>query len=135
MALTWIMVATAVGAPASGSAPPSSTTVAQSAVPAKPPALVDIAPASAPAGEAYPVTLTIRGSGFMPTGNVVDIGPVTIPDVPSAEPGRITVRVPKSLPSKAEAPPLVLIAGEYPVTVTTPGGTSNALTFRLTRGP
>jgi hypothetical protein len=104
-------------------------------VTSKPPQLREIVPPSAPAGEAYPLTMTIRGSGFTATGNVVDIGPVKLRDVPSTDAGRITVMVPKSLPSKGEVPPLVLPAGEYPVTVTTAAGTSNALTLRLTRGP
>jgi hypothetical protein len=99
------------------------------------PVLVDIVPASAPAGEAYPLTVTIRGSGFLPTGNLVEFGPLKIPDVPAAESGRISCAIPKAMPSRGEVPPLVLLPGEYRVTVTTGAGTSNALIFTLTRGP
>jgi hypothetical protein len=102
---------------------------------ARPPELIDIVPASGPAGEAYPVQATIRGTGFLPAGNVVEFGPVKIPDLPSAGGVRITFYVPKLVPGRGEVPPLVLTEGDYRVTVTTSSGTSNALMFRLTRGP
>jgi IPT/TIG domain-containing protein len=137
MTLLCIVSSMGYGAAACGSGTPATAGghTVQHGSPAKPPELLEIAPASAPAGEAYPVTLTIRGTGFMASGNVVEIGPVKIPDVPSTGPDRIAVMLPKSLRSMGGAPPLVLPAGEYPVTVTTAAGTSNAVTFRLTRGP
>jgi hypothetical protein len=101
----------------------------------RPPELIEITPASGPAGEAYPLRATIRGTGFMPAGNVVEFGPLKIPDLPSADGVRITFQVPKLLPSRSEVPPMVLTAGDYRVTVSTPAGTSNALTLTLTRGP
>jgi hypothetical protein len=104
------------------------------AQPPRPPELIEIVPDSGPAGEAYPLRATIRGVGFMPTGNVVRFGPAQITDVPSPDGTEITFQVPKLLPSKGEVPPLVLTPGDYTVTVTTASGTSNALTFRLTRG-
>jgi hypothetical protein len=97
--------------------------------------LIDIVPASGPTGEAYPLQATIRGTGFLPAGNAVEFGPVKIPDLPSAGGARITFSVPKLVPSRGEVPPMVLPEGDYRVTVTTSAGTSNALTFRLTRGP
>jgi hypothetical protein len=97
--------------------------------------LTEIVPSSAPAGEAYPLQATIHGVGFMPTGNVVKFGPVKITDLPSPEGTRITFFIPKLIPSRSEVPPMVLQPGEYRVTVTTDAGTSNALIFRLTRGP
>jgi hypothetical protein len=102
---------------------------------AKPPELIEIVPASGPAGEAYPLRVTVRGTGFMPAGNVVQFGPVRMPDLPSADGVRITFNVPKQVASRGEVPPMVLTAGEYRVTVSTAAGTSNALTFTLTRGP
>lgn len=39
--------------------------------------------------------------------------------------------VPKVVPSRGEAPPFVLPPGEYRVTVATPNGRSDPLTFRL----
>src|SRR5260370_10629147 len=98
-----------------------------------PPHLMDITPSSAPAGEAYPVRATIRGTGFAPAGNMVEFGPIKISDV-AASGDRITFAVPKLVPSRSEVPPAVLTPGEYPVTVTTPLGRSNSLKFTLTSG-
>jgi hypothetical protein len=119
------------GLPSLIAATPQQVSLAQ----AQPPTLIDIVPASGPAGEAYPLQATIRGTGFLPSGNVVEFGPVKIPDLPSASGVRITFPVPKLVPSRGEVPPMVLPEGDYRVTVTTSAGTSNALTFRLTRGP
>jgi hypothetical protein len=103
--------------------------------PAKPPELIEIVPSSGPAGQAYPLQATIRGTGFMPTGNLVEFGPVKIPDLPATDGSRITFAIPKSIQSRSEVPPLVLQPGEYQVTVTTSAGTSNPLSFLLRRGP
>jgi hypothetical protein len=102
---------------------------------AQAPRLTEIVPASGPAGPAYILQVTIRGVGFAPAGNVVEFGPLKIPDLRSADGTRITFDVPKEAPSRGEVPPMVLTPGEYRVTVTTPEGTSNALNFTLTRGP
>ena len=100
-----------------------------------PPTLTEIVPASGPAGPDYPLHVTIRGTGFMPTGNVVRFGPVTLPAVSSPDGSRIMFYVPKAVPSGGEVPPAVLTPGDYPVVVTNSAGTSNALSFRLTHGP
>src|SRR5258706_15997910 len=100
---------------------------------AQPPTLIDIVPGSGPAGKAYPLEATIRGTGFLPTGNVVEFGPVKIPDLPSAGGVRITFSVPKLVSSGGEVPPMVLPGGDYRVTGTTPAGPSNGLMFRLPR--
>ena len=102
---------------------------------ANPPTLIEIVPASGPAGPDYPLHVTIRGTGFMPTGNVVRFGPVTLPAVSSPDGSRIMFYVPKAVPSGGEVPPAVLTPGDYPVVVTNSAGTSNALSFRLTHGP
>jgi len=102
---------------------------------ANPPTLTEIVPASGPAGPDYPLHVTIRGTGFMPTGNVVRFGPVTVPDVSSPDGSRIMFYVPKAVLSGGEVPPAVLTPGDYPVAVTNSAGTSNALSFRLTHGP
>jgi IPT/TIG domain len=99
-----------------------------------PPHLVEIVPASGPAGTAYPLQATIYGTGFMPAGNVVAFGPVKIADVASANHVSITFQVPKLVASRSEVPPMVLTPGKYSVTVTTSAGTSNSLMFTLTRG-
>ena len=100
---------------------------------ARPPELIDITPAFGPAGPAYPLQATIRGTGFMPTGNVVEFGPVTISDVPSTDGTQITFAIPKLVASGGEVSPFVLQPGEYRVTVRTGAVTSNALIFTFTR--
>jgi hypothetical protein len=100
-----------------------------------PPALIEIVPNSGPAGPAYPLSATIRGTGFMREDNLVRFGPVTLPNLPSREGTEIVVSIPKVMPSGGEVPPLVLSPGEYDVTVGTSAGMSNALTFRLTPSP
>ena len=100
-----------------------------------PPRLIDIDPASGPAGDAYPLMATIRGSGFMASGNIIDFGSARVADVPSETSSRITFSIPKSTMTPGGAPPFVLPPGEYSVTVTMRTGTSNALKFVLTRGP
>lgn len=85
-------------------------------------------------GQSYPIQLSVWGSGFKATGNVVDFGPVTVEDLPSNDGGtRITLSVPKVIPGTGEAPPFVLLPGEYSVTVTTADGTSAPVTFTLFR--
>jgi hypothetical protein len=84
---------------------------------------------------AYAVQVVIEGRGFVATGNMVTFGDVEVPDLPSSDDGkRITFWVPKEVPSTGEVPPMVLEAGDYPVTVTTPSGTSAPTVFVLTRG-
>jgi hypothetical protein len=101
----------------------------------KPPVLAAIEPSLGPAGAAYPVRVTLRGSGFVEAGNVVRFGPVTIPGLPSPDGSRITFDVPKVVPNRGEVPPIVLNAGDYSVSVTTPAGASNSLMFKLTPNP
>jgi hypothetical protein len=99
------------------------------------PVVTRLDPASGPAGEDYPIDLTIHGSGFDATGNVVHFGSMTVSDLPSTDSGtRITFPVPKIRPSTGEVPPFVLLPGDYPVTVTTSGGTSEPVVFKMTRG-
>jgi hypothetical protein len=119
-------------------AQPSPDATSRSGVPAapsNPPELTEIVPSSGPAGLAYPLHATIRGTGFMATGNLVQFGPVRIPDAASADGSTIELAIPKGVPSRGEVPPRILPPGDYPVSVTTAAGTSNALTFALTRGP
>jgi hypothetical protein len=97
------------------------------------PRIERIDPTSGPAGEDYPIDLTIYGSGFT-TNNVVHFGSVAIPNRPSTNGGtQITVAIPKITESSGEVPPFVLQPGEYPITVTTARGRSEPVMFRLTR--
>ena len=98
------------------------------------PVITRLEPSSGWAGTAYPIQVTIHGTGFMKTGSVVVFGPVRIPDRASTNDGtRIVFSVPKERPSTGEVPPMVLPAGEYAVTVTTESGKSTPVTFTLTR--
>ena len=96
------------------------------------PVIERLDPTSGQTGEAYPIRLTIHGRGFDAAGNVVKFGPVEIADLPSTNGGtQIATFVPKTMPSRGEAPPFVLTPGEYAVTVTTQDGTSVSVTFTL----
>ena len=98
------------------------------------PVITRLEPTSGPAGEDYPIDLTIYGSGFAEADNVVHFGSVTISNRPSTNAGtQITVAVPKIIESSGEVPPFVIQPGEYPITVTTARGTSEPVMFRLTR--
>ncbi len=101
---------------------------------AEAPRIERIEPTSGPAGEDYPIDLTIYGGGFADTNNVVHFGSLTIANRPSTNGGtQIIVAVPKITESGGEVPPFVLQPGEYPITVTTARGTSEPVMFRLTR--
>lgn len=98
------------------------------------PVITRLEPTSGPAGEDYPIDLTIYGSGFTEADNVVHFGSVAISNRPSTNAGtQIKVAVPKIIESSGEVPPFVLQPGEYPITVTTARGTSEPAMFRLTR--
>ncbi len=100
----------------------------------RPPIIDRIDPTSGPAGEDYPIDVTIYGSGFAEIDNVVHFGSVAVPNRPSTNAGtQITLAVPKIMESSGEVPPFVLQPGEYPITVTTARGTSEPVMFRLTR--
>ena len=98
------------------------------------PAITRLEPASGPAGEAYPIQMTVHGTGFAATDNVVSFGPVSTAGLPSTGGGTaITMLVPKMAESTGEVPPMELFPGEYAVTVTTSAGTSEPVTFVLVR--
>ncbi len=98
------------------------------------PVIQRIAPPTGWAGQDYPLEATVHGTGFSESGNVIAFGSISIEDLPSTDEGtQITFPVPKQQRSGIEVPPMVLPVGEYSVTVTTVDGTSNAITFTLTR--
>ena len=99
------------------------------------PELFEITPSSASWYDAR-TEVTIRGAGFMPSGNVVQFGWVTLPDISSAEGTQIKFVVPREeVDGRGEVPPQRLPPSDYRVTVTTSAGTSNALIFTLRLGP
>lgn len=98
------------------------------------PVIQRLDPASGPAGTAYPIRITIHGTGFADSGNVVTFFSIPVPALGEEGATRIVFLAPKQRPSTGEVPPFVLPPGEYDVTVTTPAGTSEPATFTLTRG-
>jgi hypothetical protein len=99
------------------------------------PVITRLSPSSGRAGEAYPIRVTIEGTGFAEDGNIVTFGGIPSDELASSEAGtRITFWVPKEAPGSGEVPPMVLTPGEYQVTVTTPNGTSEPVPFTLTPG-
>lgn len=98
------------------------------------PAIDRLEPASGWAGEAYPITVTIYGSHFTASDNIVTFGSLEIADRPSSNGGtQVVFSVPKMFPSSGEVPPMVLQPGEYDVRVTNANGTSEPAVFTLTR--
>ena len=100
------------------------------------PVIESLTPSEGPAGTAYPIQITLVGTGFAPEGNLVTFGDIPIENLASTQGGtHLTFSAPKERPSTGEVPPFVLVPGEYEVTVTTPSGTSAPVTFEFTRGP
>lgn len=100
------------------------------------PVIDRITPTSGPAGAAYPIRVTIEGRHFADSANTVTFGPVSVERAPSSDHGtRIMLFLPKERPSGGEAPPYVLPAGTYSISVMTRAGKSNAVVFTLTPEP
>ena len=113
--------------------------------PSTSPSLEAIVPASGPIG----TTVTLTGTAFAATGNLVLFAPTSLPDVvvpaqiPSADGHTITftvpgvVRPPCQVVPAPEQPCPQYVLGISPgmsvqVAVQTPQGTSNSLTFSVT---
>lgn len=78
----------------------------------------------------------LRGTGFDTSRtapqNVVRVGLLELRQVPSRANGTvIRVAIPEAVPSSGEAPPARWIGGRYPVTVSTPAGTSDTLSLTI----
>ena len=103
---------------------------------ARPPRLSRLAPGSISstalaAGGA--VWVDVKGRGFDPTHNAVSFGPVTLRAVTSSDRcTHLRFVVPTQFPASGEVPPQQIGVGTYRVRVTTPRGTSNALSFVIT---
>ena len=90
--------------------------------------ITGVAPAEPRAG----AEVVIRGQGFTPTGNTLQVGSIEIRDLPSADGGTlIRFTLPTEMPARGEVPPKVLGAGEYTVVVRNARGTSNPLRFTV----
>lgn len=103
--------------------------------PAALPVLQRITPESARVVANAVLEIRLDGSGFElgPQGaNDVEVGPVRLRQVPANSAGRqLQFVLPDRVPESGEAPPRRLFPGDYPVTVTTRAGKSNALSFRV----
>jgi hypothetical protein len=82
----------------------------------------------------------LRGAAFDQTAgdpqNIVRVGPVLLRAVPSRSNGTLMrIAIPDFMPSSGEAPPAPWLSGQYPVTVTTPKGTSDTLMLTISAGP
>ena len=98
------------------------------------PHIESIVPASGPAGTAYPIEVVLRGTGFAAEGNTIRFGDVILHDLPSTHDGtQIVFMAPKQRVAEAESPPMTLLPGRYPVSVSTPFGTSAPVSFELVR--
>ncbi len=81
------------------------------------------------------IWVDVHGRRFDAAHNSVSFGPVTLTDVVSRDRGtHLRFAVPTEFRSSGEVPPQRVGAGSYQIRVTTPLGTSNALTFTITAG-
>ena len=83
------------------------------------------------------VEVTLYGAGFVPGKpgqNTVHFNGTSLRQVPASSDGRqIVFAIPDRIRSGGEAPPSMLRAGSYSVSVETTAGTSNAVTIRVYR--
>lgn len=115
-------------------APAHTTFVQQS----RPPQLLRLTPrrTTLPALAAGGVIwVVISARRLDPSHNTVTFGAITLREVASSDRGtRLRFALPTEMRSTSEVPPQRVGAGSYQVRVTTPLGTSNALTFTITAG-
>ena len=98
------------------------------------PIITSLEPSSGPEGVAYPIEVTIHGSGFTSNDNIVYFLTIANKNLPSTDGGtKIVFYVPKEKPSSGEVPPMVLPYGDYEVSVVNVNGRSNVKTFTLSR--
>jgi len=132
--LAIIGVCIAIGACASANANPDTV---GSATASGMPLLTALAPESVTLIRGNVTAVVLRGARFDTSTrapqNTVRIGTLVLSGVPSTERGmRIRVVVPAMVAGVGEAPPAPWIAGRYPVTVTTPAGTTAPLMLMIT---
>ena len=98
----------------------------------KQPAVFEVLPPGASADPGEPLDLRITGCAFDALHNTIRVGEITVRDIRSTERGtRIRVVVPKEYRATGEAPPMVMGAGTYEVTVDNGRGRSNARRITL----
>jgi len=99
------------------------------------PSITAISPVSGPVG----TNVSITGTGFTSTGNMVTFGFGGIPNLNSADGKTISFKVPSSMNAgcyysvpQCLMPAISVVPGQYQVSVKNSNGTSNALTFTVT---
>lgn len=98
----------------------------------KQPAVFEVLPPSASADPGEPLDLRITGCGFDAAHNTIRVGEITLRDIRSTERGtRIRVVVAKEYRATGEAPPMLMGAGTYEVSVDNGRGRSNARRITL----
>lgn len=127
----------ACGARARGADGVPASTIATGA-----PALLRLAPETVDIGRGEIPTLVLTGRAFVPGGeggfgtgggNTVRVGPLQLTGIPSDSAGT-TIRFALPLSyndSTLRGRPAAFIPGQYPVSVTTPRGTSNVLMLTM----
>ncbi|MCC6929131.1 MAG: hypothetical protein IT359_09095 [Gemmatimonadaceae bacterium] len=142
-ATTGSAVATgSAAAPAGAAAVPATDTTHNVRSATEPPTLTRLAPDTIRLGRGEAPTLTLTGSGFVPGhtggsggfavgGNAIHVGRATFDMIPADTAGR-TIRFAMPLTytdTAARGRPSSFAPGTFSVSVTTPSGTSNALTL------
>jgi hypothetical protein len=123
-----------------GRASPAGTTDAL-VVPDAPPQLASVSPLTIALGRGESPTLTLTGSGFVAGargtfstgGNTIRVGPATF-DAVAADSAGTVIRFVLPLTytdTTAKGRPQSFTPGDYPISVVTPKGTSNALTLTM----
>lgn len=125
------LMGAAFGACASGGKPADTTSTR--------PRLTALAPDTVSLIPGNVTEVDLRGSGFdsnrIAPQNTVRIGALVLRAVPSTANGtRIRVAIPDAVPSGGEAPPAPWSTGRYPVSVSTPGGTSDTILLSIRAG-
>ena len=99
------------------------------------PRLLRAEPASADLGAGAVIDVTLYGTGFTPSANVVTFSGIQMGT--SVSDGGLTLRftIPTQYPARGEVPPRSISAGTHAVTVTNQNGVSDTLSFLLRSGP
>ena len=99
------------------------------------PRLLRAEPAYADLGAGAVVEVTLYGTGFTPSANVVTFSGIAL-GASASDSGRLLrFTVPTQYPARGEVPPRSISAGTHAVTVTNQNGVSDTLFFPVRSGP
>ena len=99
------------------------------------PRLFRAEPASADLGPGEVVEVTLYGTGFTPSANVVTFSGILLGAIASDSGRMLRFIVPTQYPARGEVPPRSISTGTHMVTVTTQNGVSDTLSFLVRAGP